>query len=264
MTEVSPFSLGRDAKDVHRRIETELVEKLRRSERGLLEKMALSCRLLADHNHAPTLAGQLSVRCDDGTFWTTNLAAGFGDSRVSNLVRVDDDLQVVEGSGMANPATRFHLWVYKYRPDIRSIVHTHPPHVSALAITGGRIDVAHMDMMMFYDDIAYLSEWPGVPFANEEGRIISGALGDKNNIILANHGMLTVGRTLEHAVYLAVNLELAARVQGLVNASQRPARPVEPDLARKAYDMATQDMFIDPNVEYWMRLTEKRHPDALS
>jgi hypothetical protein len=58
-----------------------------------------------------------------------------------------------------------------------------------------------MDTTVFHEDCAWLSDWPGVPLANEEGRLISEALGSKRAILLAHDGLLTTGRTLEEAVY---------------------------------------------------------------
>ena len=53
-------------------------------------------------------------------------------------------------------------------PDVRSIVHTHPPYCNALSMTGRNLEVAHMDAAMFWNDCAYLDEWPGVPVADDE------------------------------------------------------------------------------------------------
>src|SRR5205807_37628 len=118
---------------------------------------------------------------------------------------VDDDLNPVRGTWtMANPATRFHLWVYRHRPDVRAIVHTHPPAASALCMLGEDLVVAHMDQTPFADDLAYLREWPGLPIGDGEGRAIADALGGKRSLLLASHGLLTAGRSVEEAVVLAV------------------------------------------------------------
>jgi L-fuculose-phosphate aldolase len=248
---------------IRRRVGADMIETAVKSRFSEVEKISLACRYLADQGHGNTLAGQISVRLDDESFWTTEFATGLADASVSNLVRVNANLDVVEGRGMANPATRFHLWVYSKRPDVRSIVHTHPPHASALAMAGQPLMVCHMDMMMFYEDVAQLDEWPGVPLANEEGRIISSALGTKSSIILANHGILTTGGTLEKAVYLAVNLENAARLQILCASSGYKPVPVNAELALEAKSFLTSSKFVDATFEYWCRQTAKRYPEAL-
>jgi L-fuculose-phosphate aldolase len=236
------------------------IRKARYSER---ERMALACRYLSEQGHGNTLAGQISVKRDDGSFWTTEFSTGFADASVSNIVRIDSNLDVIEGTGSANPATRFHLWIYSRRSDVRSVVHTHPPHASALAMCGRPLLVCHMDMMMFYEDVAQLETWPGVPLADEEGRIISGALGDKSSILLANHGLLTTGDTLDRAVYLAANLEAAARLQLLAASAGYTTLTVEPALAREAKQFLTSGQFVEATFEYWCRQAARRHPEAL-
>ncbi|MGH9435303.1 MAG: aldolase [Terriglobia bacterium] len=228
------------------------------------EKLALACRMLADDGHARTLAGQITARADiPDTYWTTNFAAGLAGTTASNLVRVDSEMRVVEGEGMANPAVRFHLWIYGARPELNCIVHTHPPYSSALSMTGEPLRVAHMDAMAFFEDCALLQHWPGVPLANEEGRLISEALGKKRSILLAHHGLLTTGSSLEEAVYLAVLFEQAAQLQvlaGLVG----EVRDVPRELALKARDFLLKDSIIKGTFNYWVRRVAQRHPDVLS
>ncbi|MBO9379891.1 aldolase [Sphingomonas histidinilytica] len=229
----------------------------------LKEKIALACRFLADEGHAMSLAGQISVRNDDGSFWTTGFAHGFADTTAGNLVRVNANLEVLEGEGMANPGARFHSWIYAARPDLRAIVHTHPPHASAIAMAGERLVISHMDMAMLHDEIAYLDRWPGVPLANEEGEIISTALGDRNAILLVNHGALAAGGTVEQATFLLASMEHAARLQLLCRGAGYRPIAVADDLAADAKRFMTKPKFIQATFDYWCRQTLRRHPEVL-
>ena len=99
------------------------------------EKLALTCRILFEHGHDSGLAGQISARGPQpGTFYTQQLGLGFDEISASNLLLVNEDLDVLEGQGMPNPANRFHSWVYRARPDVNCIIHTHPTHVAALSM----------------------------------------------------------------------------------------------------------------------------------
>jgi len=229
----------------------------------LREKIALACRFLAEEGHAMSLAGQISVRNDDGSFWTTGFAQGFADTTADNLVRVNANLDVLEGDGMANPGARFHSWIYAARPDLRAIVHTHPPHASAIAMAGERLIISHMDMSMLHDEIAYLDRWPGVPLANEEGEIISTALGGKNAIMLVNHGVLGAGATVEEATFFLASLEHAARMQLLCRSAGYQPIAVADDLAADAKIFMTKPKFIQATFDYWCRQTLRRHPEVL-
>src|SRR5215472_410815 len=199
-----------------------------------LEKLTLAARILADEGHSSGLAGQITARADStGHFLTLAIGIGFDEARPADFIRIDDDLNVVDGNGIPNPATRFHLWIYRHRPHVQAIIHTHPPAVSALSMLGTPLVVAHMDMTMFQDDCAYLPDWPGLPIGDEEGRIISDQLQDKRSILLANHGLITTGKSIEEATYLAVYLERAAALQLAASAGGK-IRPVDPDKAREA------------------------------
>jgi L-fuculose-phosphate aldolase len=89
-----------------------------------------------------------------------------------------------------------------------------------------------MDSAMLHGT-AHLPEWPGVPVADDEGRIISGALGSAKTILLSNHGSAAAGASIEEATYLAVFFERAARMQIRAMAAGG-FKEVKPDLAEEA------------------------------
>lgn len=157
---------------------------------------------------------------------------------------------------MANPATRFHLWVYKARPDVNSIIHTHSPWVSALVAARQTLVIAQMDMTPFHDDCGFLADWPGVPIADQEGVLISEALGKKRSIILAHHGYLTAGSTVEEAAYLSVYMERAARMQTRARVYGE-LTPVPDHLAREAHDYLLKPSIVKGTFDYWCRQIDK-------
>ncbi|MEW6642451.1 MAG: aldolase [Pseudomonadota bacterium] len=216
------------------------------------DKLALTARILASEGHFGGLAGQLTARLSRDRFLTLPLGIGFDEAKPSGFIVVDDDLNVIEGDGIPNPATRFHLWIYKHKPDIRSIVHTHPPATSALSMIGQPLVVAHMDMCMFQDQCAYLPDWPGLPIGDEEGIVISAALGDKKTILLANHGLITTGNSIEEAAYLAFFFERAAALQ-LTAAAAGTIHPVDPDKAREARDFLLKPKIVETTFAYLSR-----------
>jgi len=99
---------------------------------------------------------------------------------------------------------------------------------------------------------AHLAEWPGVPVADDEGRIISGALGGAKAILLANHGLLTAGSSIEEAAYLAVFFERAARMQ-LRAMAAGGYKEVKPELAEEARDFLLQPSIVRGTFAYWAR-----------
>lgn len=233
----------------------EMSQHLRGVQRSPRETMAYACRILAMTEQEAGLAGQISIRSErPNAYWTLRFGLGFDEATPDDFIEVDRDLNTLTGSGMANPATRFHLWVYDARPDVQSIIHTHSPWASALAAARQPLVVAQMDMTPLYDDCAFLADWPGVPIADQEGVLISEALGGKRSIILAHHGYLTVGTTCEEATYLSVYLERAARMQIRAQAFG-PLTPVRDELAREAHDYLLKPSIVKATFDYWARQT---------
>src|SRR5215813_8645351 len=101
------------------------------------QKLALACRILAMEGHDSGLTGQLTARGPrPNTYYMLRFGLGLDEVAAGNLLLVDDDLNVLEGEGMPNPSNRFHLWIYRARSAVGSIMHTHPPHVLATRKVG--------------------------------------------------------------------------------------------------------------------------------
>jgi L-fuculose-phosphate aldolase len=256
-------SIIRDKSDYHARTTAQMERFLAPPPWSLNQKIALSCRILAAEGHESALAGQITARGEKpGTYWMLSFGLGFDEARASNIVLVDDDLQILEGEGMVNPSNRFHLWIYRHRPDVTAIIHTHPPYCSALSVTGQPLIAAHMDTAMFYEDCAFLAEWPGPPIGDEEGRIIHAALGDKRAILLAHHGQLVATATIEEAAVLAVFIERAARMQVLAQ-SIGTVKPIDPGFAREAHDYRLKSRAVAATFHYFARRVLKQDREAL-
>jgi len=215
------------------------------------DALAACCRILAREGHESGLAGQVTAAGDEpGSWWTLKFGLGFEEATGERMVLVDDDLRPLSG-GRANPGVRFHIWIYRQRPDVKAIVHTHAPYASALAATGQPLRTIHMDSAMLHG-AAHLPEWPGVPVADDEGRIISAALGGAKTILLANHGLLAAGASIEEATYLAVFFERAARMQIRAMAAGG-FKEVDPALAEEARAFLLQPSVVRGTFAYWAR-----------
>ena len=230
---------------------------------SIRQKLALTARMLAAEGHASGLAGQITARGrTPGTMWTARFGLGFEEIRARDFLLVDEDLNVVQGDGMANPSNRFHLWIYRARPDVHCVVHTHPPHCSALSMIGVPLRAAHMDTAIFHDDCAWLETWPGPPIGDEEGELISEALGDKNSILLAHHGQLAATPTVEETAVRALTIEYAARLQLLAMAAGS-IRALPPDAGDQAHDYRLKPALLNATFHYHARLALERTPECL-
>jgi L-fuculose-phosphate aldolase len=233
------------------RVNREMAQDLQVPALPAREALATACRILAAEGHESGLAGQVTARGEKpDTWWTLEFGYGFDEATAARMVLVDEDLKPLSG-GRPNPGVRFHVWIYRVRPDVQAIVHTHPPYASALACTSSSLKTIHMDSAMLHGT-AHLAEWPGVPLADDEGRIISAALGDAKTILLANHGLLTTGSYVEEAAYLAVFFERAARMQ-LRAMAAGGFKEVRRELAEEARDFLLQPSIVRATFAYWAR-----------
>ena len=187
---------------------------------------------------------------------------GFDEITPNNLLLVDEDLNVLEGKGMPNPANLFHSWLYRARPDVNCVIHTHPPFVSALSMLEKPLIAAHMDTSTLFGDCAFVEKWPGVPVGNDEGRIISAALGDKRAILLAHHGQLVACGTVEEACTLALTFERAARLHLLASAAGK-IKEIPADLGKEAHDWLLGKKRVEATFAYYARRALREHPDCL-
>ncbi len=227
------------------------------------QKLALTCRILFDGGHDSGLAGQITARAQEpGTYYTQQLGLGFDEIAASNLLVVDEDLTVLQGRGMANPANRFHSWLYRARPDVNCIIHTHPLHSAALSMLEVPLAISHMDLCPLFDDCAFLKEWPGVPVGNEEGEIIANAIGDKRAILLSHHGLLIAGRSIEEACVLALLFERAAKMQ-LLAMGAGDIRPIPEALGKEAHDWISTPKRHGAAFSYYARRALRAHGDCL-
>lgn len=142
--------------------------------------------------------GNLSIRLDRERILIT--AAGKAKGRLlrSDLVVVDNDGRKLEGD--CNPTTEMamHLAVYRERPDINACVHSHPPHVTAYAVAGVQLpDDVLPEVVVFVGPIAMCSYAP--PGTEAVPKSLLPCIATHNAFLLRNHGLLTIGRSMEEA-----------------------------------------------------------------
>ncbi|KQP44562.1 aldolase [Pseudorhodoferax sp. Leaf274] len=251
--------------DLKNAVYRDLQHKTTRSSHTPLQQLVLASRMLAAQGHwANGLAGQITARGEEpGTYRTLKFGIGADEATPDSFILTDDDLRPLDGHSLPNPATRFHLWVYRHHPEVNCIVHTHPAAVSALSMIGQPLAIACMDATPFYENCGYLADWPGLPITNDEGRIISGALGSNKSLLLAHHGLLTAGATVAEAAVLAIWMEQAAAVQ-LRAAAAGTIRPVPGHLARESRDFLLRPEITDLTFQYFARQALRNAPDCLA
>lgn len=255
-------TINLDKDDIVRESLQRMQENLGGDKLPLRQAVAQTCRTLYAFGHDSGLSGQISARAEkEGTYFTQRMGLGFDEITSENLLIVDEDLNVIDGSGMPNPANRFHSWLYRARPDINCIVHTHAPYVSALSMLEVPLEIAHMDACLLYGQVAFLKKWPGIPVGNEEGEIISKAIGYKKAIMLSHHGLLVAAGSVEEACILGVMFERAARLQLLAMAAGE-IQKIPEDLGAEAQKWICTPARITATFAYYARRANRLYTNG--
>ena len=179
-------------------------------------KLAAAFRMFSKAGLDEGVAGHITVRDPEHpeTFWVNPFGLHFSMVRSSDLIRVDEEGSVVEGDRAVNgAAVAIHCAVHAARPDVTAAAHAHGPYGKTLSSLEVGIEPLTQDACAFYEDFGVHDTYTGVVLDREEGRRIGVALGDKKAIILRNHGMLTVGTTIDSAAWWFLTLERTAQSQ---------------------------------------------------
>lgn len=180
----------------------------------------ITARIPGPHNHF--LLHQFGLRYDEVT--------------ASNLLKVDQQGCVVDSPDDIN-VTGFviHSGIYTARADVACVLHTHSPGAVAVsALERGLIPMAQGGMM-FYDNVAY-HDYEGLSTDVAERDRLATNLGDKCAMILRNHGVLTVGRSVSEAFMLMYHLEDACRLQMQVLSSGEKMQLPPAEVCQRARD----------------------------
>jgi ribulose-5-phosphate 4-epimerase/fuculose-1-phosphate aldolase len=199
------------------------------------QRMAAAFRLFDRFGFNEGVAGHLTARDPERTdcFWVNPFGMSFGQIRASDLILVNHDGEVVEGDWPVNVAAfAIHSQVHAARPDVQAAAHTHSRYGRAWSTLGRLLDPITQDACAFFEDHGLFDDYTGVVVDTEEGKRIAHALGGHKAAILRNHGLLTVGHTVDEAAWLFITMERTAEVQLLAEAAGTPVL-IDEEMARK-------------------------------
>ena len=201
------------------------------------QRLAAAFRIFAALGFDEGAAGHITARDpgDPERFWVNPLGMHFGAIRASDLILVDQRGQVVEGDGRVNLAAfTIHAAVHRARPDVVSAAHAHSIYGKTWSSLGRLLDPITQDACAFFEDHALFAEQTGVVVKDEVGGRIAAALGRRKAVILQNHGLLTVGGTVDEAAWWFIAMERCCQSQLLAEAAGTPIA-FERTMARATY-----------------------------
>ena len=192
------------------------------------QRLAAALRLFALLGFDEGVAGHITARDPEfpDRFWVNPFGMYFGHVSVSSLICVDSTGEVVEGERPLNLAAfAIHSKIHAARPDVVAAAHAHSMHGKAFSTLGRLLDPLTQDACAFFQDHGLFDDYTGVVLDDEEARRIAVALGDHKAVILRNHGLLTVGGTVDEAAWWFIAMERSCQAQLLAEAAKgRPIR----------------------------------------
>jgi ribulose-5-phosphate 4-epimerase/fuculose-1-phosphate aldolase len=203
------------------------------------QRLALAFRLFGRFGFDEGVAGHITAR-DPGQpdeFWVNPFGMSFKQITVDDLIRVDHQGQVVEGTWPVNQAAfAIHAAIHQARPDVVAAAHSHSKQGRAFSALGRTLEPLTQDSAIFYGDHVLFDDYTGVVNDPEEGKRIAHALAGNKAAILRNHGLLTVGRSVEEAIFWYVTMERTCEVELIARAAGEPV-PMAPDVAEATASM---------------------------
>jgi ribulose-5-phosphate 4-epimerase/fuculose-1-phosphate aldolase len=205
------------------------------------ERLAAGLRVLGARGLTTGIAGHVTVRDPELTdhFWVNPYRVPFTRMRVSDLLLVDREGRVVEGTERVNAAAfAIHAAVHEAFPDLNAAAHSHAPNGRPWSATGRFVEMTSQDACAFFETQVLFERFSGVVLDPDEGRRIAAALArptpwpEGNKVaILENHGILTVGETVDEAVFWFVLFEDLCGDQLRLEATNRPYRVLDDTVA---------------------------------
>ncbi|MEA5536958.1 class II aldolase/adducin family protein [Crocosphaera sp. XPORK-15E] len=198
------------------------------------QRLAATFRLFAYYGFEEGASGHITVRDPEfhDCFWVNPFGMYFGHIKVSDLVLMNNQGEILEGNHPVNiSAFAIHSQIHLKRPDVESAVHVHSTYGKTWSVFERLLAPITQEACLFYEDHALFKDYTGLIEDISEGERITVALGNKKAIILRNHGLLTVGHSVDEAAWWFIIMERCCQVQ-LLAESVGKLKLIEPEIAQ--------------------------------
>jgi L-ribulose-5-phosphate 4-epimerase len=226
----------------------------------LKEKLVNGGRALALEGQGDYVAGHISVRLPDdpNKFLMKPAGIGLEEMNAGNIITVDIEGRKIDGVANRHNEVYIHSEILRARPDVNSVIHTHPIHAVVFSSLDKPLQMVGNDSSNFHRGLPVFSETTDLITTQERGRGVAQALGDHPAVLLRNHGIAVGGNSIEQAVWLALKLERACQMQLMAESAGGAKVFVKPeDIGDKAKKSNRPD--LNNNVFSYLVRKWKRH-----
>lgn len=203
--------------------------------------------------------GHISVRVpgNPNHFFMKPHSYGFDEITMDNMVICNLDGEKVGGGGRRHSEVFIHSEIFKARPDVNSVIHTHPDHAVALSATGRQVLPISQPGTAFADGVPYYTDTIDLIRTREMGAGVARALGSHKAVLMRNHGVAVVGAAVEESVILAIMLDNACKVQLLAEAAGGIGEQFGADYIKALHDNITKPEQYTINFAYLKRKAQR-------
>ena len=189
-------------------------------------RLAGAMRLFGRFGFSEGVAGHITARDPEHPelFWVNPFGMSFRHIRSSDLILVDHEGHVVYGDHPVNRAAFvIHSAIHEARPDVVAAAHAHSPHGKSFSSLGIPLAPLTQDACIFYDDHHVISAQGGaVVFEVDAGKELAAAFPDGKAAIHQNHGLFTVGESVDEAAFWFISMERSCQAQLMAMAAGDP------------------------------------------
>lgn len=230
------------------------------------QRLAATCRIFSKLRYEYGFAGHITVRDPEypDRYWTNPFAMDFGSVRVSDLLLVDHEGQVLEGDWAINHAGfMIHSAIHRQHPHVLASCHMHTVNGMAWAALGRKLDPITQTACCFYNDHALITDEAGAVVVDADaGCALADALGDNKAAIHQNHGLFTVGReSVDEAAWWFIALERACEIQLKAEATGHPLKLIPEAAAAHSSEHLSSPFMAWLHFQPMYRAIAREQPD---
>ncbi|WP_328914163.1 MULTISPECIES: class II aldolase/adducin family protein [unclassified Streptomyces] len=228
----------------------------------LAAQLALGARMLSLDGHDDFNQGQISARRPGAdVFLIKNALCGFDEATPDDVVTASVD-HTAPAPKSAPPELPLHQAIYRARPDVNGIVHSHAPYTLVFGATDLALRPLSHDGAYFTGSTALFTTTSNTVLDIATGDLIAKELAGNEAVFLRNHGGVVVGKSVRHAAIFAQVLERACRLQLLAETSGAPyTSSTALDVAAKR-DFIYADLSVRSYWDYAVRRVARHWPEA--
>lgn len=219
-------------------------------------------RILEAEGQGDLTRGHVSIRVpgDPSLFFMKPHSFGFDEITMENIVICNLDGEKVGGGGRRHSEVFIHSEIFKTRPDVNSVIHTHPTHAVALSATGHQLKQISQPSVAFADGVPYYTDTIDLIRTREMGAGVARALGTHKAVFMRNHGVAVVGASVEESVILAILLDNACQIQLLAEAAGGIGEVFSKDYIDQLHYNITRAEQYTINFEFLRRKAYRANP----